>query len=46
MKKIIILLSLLILVFIGVSAFQHKDNSAENWNEKSTVSEVLFDLGD
>ncbi|MFT5833350.1 MAG: mono/diheme cytochrome c family protein [Cognaticolwellia sp.] len=46
MKKVIIILSLLILVFIGVTAFQQKDNSAENWGENTTVTEVLLDLGD
>jgi mono/diheme cytochrome c family protein len=46
MKNIIVILSLLILVFIGVSAFQHKDESAENWDENSTVTQVLLDLGD
>lgn len=46
MKNIIVILSLSILVIIGVSSFQQKDDTAENWDENSTVSEVLFGLGE
>ena len=33
------------IVFVGVTAFQQKDNSAEKWDENTTVTKVLFDLG-
>jgi mono/diheme cytochrome c family protein len=46
MKNIIVLLSFSILIFIGVSSFQHKDTSMENWDESSTVTQVLSDLGE
>lgn len=46
MKNIIVLLSFLILIFIGVSSFQHKDTSTKNWDENSTVTQVLSDLGE
>lgn len=46
MKKIIVILSFSMLVLIGVSSFQHKDNSMKNWDENATVTQVLSDLGE
>lgn len=46
MKKIIVILSLLSLIFIGVTAFQQKDNSIEKWDDNTPISQVLFDLGE